>query len=158
MLYETDIIEWVEQQVSLIKAHRYGEVDWPHLLEEIEDLSKRERDRFLSSIRLIIQHLLKWEYQPEQRSRSWQITIKRERNNLHRYLRDTPSLKRYWADLDKVYRDARADAANETGLADWDFPISALTRPNKSRPIGFRLHKQSRLISSKHSQRNFYDY
>jgi len=122
MGYETDIIEWVEQQVSLIKEHRYSEVDWPHVLEEIEDLSQRERDRFLSSIRLIIQHLLKWEYQPEQRSRSWQITIKRERNNLHRYLRDTPSLKRYWADLDKVYRDARADAANETGLADWDFP------------------------------------
>ena len=122
MLYETDIIEWVEQQVSLIQERRYSEVDWPHVLEEIEDLSKRERDRFLSSIRLIIQHLLKWEYQPEQRSQSWAITIKRERNHLHRYLRDTPSLKRYWADLSKTYRDARADAANETGLADWDFP------------------------------------
>jgi hypothetical protein len=122
MLYETDIIQWVEQQISLIKEHRYSEVDWPNLLDEIEDLSKRERDRFLSSIRLIIQHLLKWEYQPELRSRSWQVTIKRERNHLQRYLRDTPSLKRYWADLDKVYRDARADAANETGLSDGTFP------------------------------------
>lgn len=37
MLYETDIIEWVDQQVSLIKEHRYSEVDWPNLLEEIED-------------------------------------------------------------------------------------------------------------------------
>jgi hypothetical protein len=122
MLYETDIIQWVEQQISLIKEHRYSEVDWPNLLDEIEDLSKRERDRFLSSIRLIIQHLLKCEYQPELRSRSWQVTIKRERNRLQRYLRDTPSLKRYWADLDKVYRDARADAANETGLSDGTFP------------------------------------
>lgn len=122
MLYETDIIQWVEQQVALIQQERYGEVDWENLLVEIEDLSKRERDRFLSSIRLIIQHLLKWEYQPEKRSRSWEITIKRERNNLKRYLRDTPSLKRYWQDLSKVYEDARADAANETGILDWEFP------------------------------------
>jgi hypothetical protein len=122
MLYETDIIQWVEQQVALIRQERYGEVDWENLLPEIEDLSKRERDLFLSSIRLIIQHLLKWEYQPEKRSRSWEITIKRERNNLKRYLRDTPSLKRYWQNLSKVYEDARADAANETGILDWEFP------------------------------------
>ena len=120
MLYETDIIKWVEQQISLIKEQRYTEVDWDNILEEIEDLGKRER--FLSSIRLIIQHLLKWEYQPEKRSNSWQITIKRERNHLKRYLRDTPSLKRYWQDLSKVYEDARADAANETGISDWNFP------------------------------------
>ncbi|HAC65748.1 MAG TPA: DUF29 domain-containing protein [Cyanothece sp. UBA12306] len=122
MLYETDIIKWVEQQVSLLKEQRYTEVDWVNILEEIEDLSKRERDRFLSSIRLIIQHLLKWEYQPEKLSKSWEITIKRERNHLKRYLRDTPSLKRYWEDLSKVYQDARADAANETGISDWKFP------------------------------------
>lgn len=122
MLYETDIIQWVEQQVSLIKEQRYQEVDWVNVLEEIEDLSKRERDRFLSSIRLIIQHLLKWEYQPQKRSKSWEMTIKRERNHLKRYLRDTPSLKRYWDNLSTVYDDARADAANETGISDGDFP------------------------------------
>lgn len=121
-LYETDIIQWVEQQVLLIKQQRYAEVDWVNLLEEIEDLSKREKQRFISSIRLIIQHLLKWEYQPERRSSSWEITIKRERNHLKRYLRDTPSLKRYWQDLPQIYLDARADAANETGISDWDFP------------------------------------
>ncbi len=55
ILYETDIIQWVEQQISLIKEQRYSEVDWVNLLEEIEDLSKRERDKFLSSISLIIQ-------------------------------------------------------------------------------------------------------
>jgi hypothetical protein len=120
--YDNDIIQWVEKQVSLIKEKRYAEVDWVNILEEIEDLSKLERDRFLSSIRLIIQHLLKWEYQPEKRSKSWKITITRERNNLKRYLRDTPSLKRYWQDLAKVYRDGRADAANETGISDWEFP------------------------------------
>jgi len=122
MFYDKDIIQWVEKQVSLIKEQRYTEIDWVNILEEIEDLSKREKQRFLSSIRLIIQHLLKWEYQPEKKTTSWEITIKRERNHLKRYLRDTPSLKRYWADLETIYGDARADAANETGISDWDFP------------------------------------
>lgn len=137
MLYETDIIQWVEQQVSLIKEQRYSEVDWANLLEEIEDLSKRECDRFVSSLRLIIQHLLKWEYQPEKRSKSWEITIKRERNHLKRYLRDTPSLKRDWSDLLKVYRDARADAANERGCQIGIFLKPVPILPRKSRQTGF---------------------
>lgn len=74
-LYETDINEWVEQQVKLIKQKQYDQVDWENIIEEIEDLSKRERDKFLSAIRLIIHHLLKWEYQPEKRSQSWLTTI-----------------------------------------------------------------------------------
>jgi len=48
MLYDTDIIQWVEKQVSLIKEQRYAEIDWVNILEEIEDLSKREKQRFLS--------------------------------------------------------------------------------------------------------------
>ncbi len=123
-LYETDINEWVEQQINLIKHKKYEQVDWENLIEEIEDLSKRERDKFLSAIRLIIHHLLKWEYQPEKRSNSWLTTIGRERNNLTFYLEDTPSLKKYWTgkEFERNYRRAKADAVNETGLSEWDFP------------------------------------
>jgi hypothetical protein len=87
----------------------------------VRDLSKRERDKLLSSIRLILHHLLKWNYQTQKRSRSWQITIERERNNLEFYLEDSPSLKKYLCQewIDKMYRLARLDAAKETDL---DFP------------------------------------
>lgn len=123
-LYETDINEWVEQQVHLIKQKQYEQVDWDNVIEEIEDLSKRERDKFLSAIRLVIHHLLKWEYQPEKRSQSWLITIRRERNNLAFYLEETPSLKKYWIgkEFERNYRRAKADAVNETGLSEWNFP------------------------------------
>lgn len=121
-MYDTDIILWSEHQAELLRSGRYNELDLENVIEEILDLGKRERDRFMSSIELIIQHLLKWEYQPQKRSSSWEITIKRERNHLIKYVDKTPTLIKYWAEIEQMYRYARAQAANETGLLDWDFP------------------------------------
>jgi hypothetical protein len=120
-LYEQDFAFWAEEMAKNLAQRSFDKLDIENLVEEIKDLSKRERDKLISSIRLIIHHLLKWDYQPQKRSRSWQITIERERNNFHFYLEDSPSLQKYlnqeW--VDKAYRNARLDAAKETGL---DFP------------------------------------
>ena len=94
-LYEKDYAYWAEEMAEKLRQKRFNELDIGNLVEEIKDLSKRERDKLLSSIRLIIHHLLKWDYQPHKRSRSWQITIKRERNNIAFYLEDSPSLQKY---------------------------------------------------------------
>ncbi len=63
-------------------------------------------------------HLLKWDYQPQRRSRSWQLTIQRERNNIQFFLKDSPSLKRYLTNdwLSQVYANASLEALKETGL------------------------------------------
>lgn len=121
-LYEQDYGLWAEQMADLIAAGRFGELDIENLVEEVRDLSKRERDRLLSSLRLIVHHLLKWDYQPQKRSRSWQTTIQRERLNIKKYLRDSPSLKRYLTDeyLHQVYETGRLDAIIETDL---DMPV-----------------------------------
>jgi hypothetical protein len=107
---------------DLIAAGRFVELDIENLVEEARDLSKRERDRLLSSLRLIVQHLLKWDYQPQKRSRTWVGTIQRERANIQDYLQDSHSLKRYLTDeyLGKVYEIGRLDASIKTGL---DTPI-----------------------------------
>ena len=120
-LYEDDYAQWAEEMAKKLEEKRFNELDLEHLVEEVRDLSKRERDKLLSSIRLILHHLLKWNYQTQKRSRSWQITIERERNNLEFYLEDSPSLKKYLCQewIDKMYRLARLDAAKETDL---DFP------------------------------------
>ncbi len=120
--YEQDFALWAEQMADLLEKRRFEELDIENLVAEIRDLSKRERDRLLSSLRLIVQHLLKWDYQPDKRSRSWMATIQRERLNIQDYLQDSPSLKRYLTDefLYRVYKIARLDAIGETGL---DMPI-----------------------------------
>ncbi|MCY7332461.1 MAG: DUF29 domain-containing protein [Pseudanabaena sp. CAN_BIN31] len=117
-LYERDYGLWAEQMADLIAAGRFGELDIENLVEEVRDLSKRERDRLLSSLRLIVHYLLKWDYQPQKRSRSWAGTIQRERANISLYLADSPSLQRYLANewLHKMYVVACADAFRETGL------------------------------------------
>ena len=86
-LYEQDYGLWAEQMADLIAAGRFDELDIENLVEEVRDLSKRERDRLLSSLRLIVHHLLKWDYQPKKRSRSWLGTIRRERSNILLYFR-----------------------------------------------------------------------
>lgn len=122
ILYEQDYGLWAEQMADLLSSGRFAELDIENLVEEVRDLSKRERDRLLSSMRLILHHLLKWDYQPNFRSRSWQITIQRERLHIIRYLKDSPSLKRYLTDewLEETYTLASLNAQKETDLK---FPI-----------------------------------
>jgi hypothetical protein len=123
--YEQDFGLWAEQMADLLASGRFSELDIENLVEEVRDLSKRERDRLFSSLRLILHHLLKWDYQPQRRCQrhasrtlSWQVTIQRERNNITFYLKDSPSLKRYLNDewLVELYDNAKLDAFQETGL------------------------------------------
>ncbi|QUS61026.1 DUF29 domain-containing protein [Synechocystis sp. PCC 7339] len=120
-LYERDYSQWAETMADLLESGKFTELDIENLVEEVRDLSKRERDRLLSSLRLIVHHLLKWDYQPQRRSRSWLVTIQRERNNISFYLKDSPSLRRYLTDgwLGEIYGNAKLEAFKETGL---DFP------------------------------------
>lgn len=121
-LYEQDYGLWAEQMADLLESGNFAKLDIENLVEEVRDLSKRERDRLLSSMRLIVHHLLKWDYQPHKRSRSWQTTIQRERLNIKKYLGDSPSLKRYLTNeyLYQVYETGRLDAIAETDL---DMPV-----------------------------------
>ncbi len=117
-LYEQDYSQWAETMADFLASGNFARLDIENLVEEVRDLSKRERDRLLSSLRLILHHLLKWDYQSHKRSRSWQNTIGRERDNIGLYLEDSPSLSRYLDNesLEKMYRVARSDAMRETGL------------------------------------------
>jgi len=123
-LYERDIALWSDQMVDLLRQGKFDQLDVEHLIDEVSDLGRRERDRLVSSVRLILHHLLKWQFQHERRSRSWAKTIQRERINLQSYLADTPSLTRIQTQdwLEKIYKIARKDAALETDLSLSLFP------------------------------------
>jgi uncharacterized protein DUF29 len=89
-LYEEDFPLWAERQASLLRARRFAELDLDNLIEEVEDLSRRERDVVESLVETIIEHLLKLAVSPAQRPRRvWLITVDKQRTKLARKLTTT---------------------------------------------------------------------
>jgi Domain of unknown function DUF29 len=125
--YDTDLVTWANQTAQLLREQRWGEVDWEHLIEEVEDLGKSERSAIGSQMERVMLHLVKWEYQSQCRSDSWLDSINDGRSQIRRKIEDSPSLKNYPDQiLDKEYRRACREAARQTGL---DMAIFPLTCP-----------------------------
>jgi hypothetical protein len=92
-LYNQDFYAWTQHQAKVLEQRLVSELDWQHLQEEIQALGRQEYRELVSRLTVLLGHLLKWEYQPEQRSRSWFLTIREQRRAIHRHLRQNPSLK-----------------------------------------------------------------
>ena len=70
---------------------------------------------------VVLLHLLKHQFQPRRRSRSWRASIVEHRQRLRDDLRTSPSLTGYARDVVvDAYADARTRA--ETGLPETAFP------------------------------------
>jgi hypothetical protein len=122
-LYDTDFQLWLEQQSQLLHDRRYEALDAENLLEELVSLGKRDRRSLESYLEVLFTHLLKWEFQPEQRSGSWRGSISNSRLKISKILRDSPSLKNYILEVwQSAYESGRRIAADETELAIEHFP------------------------------------
>ncbi|MGB7413525.1 MAG: DUF29 domain-containing protein [Thermosynechococcaceae cyanobacterium] len=121
--YETDFYAWTQEQVELLSGQQWSQIDLPHLIEEIESLGKQQRQELRNRLSVLIGHLLKWEYQPQQRSRSWLATLRVQRRDALRLLKDNPSLKPYLEEaLQEAYENTRDLAMGETDLPEQTFP------------------------------------
>lgn len=106
-LYDRDLVEWAATNADLLRNQRFEEADIANIAEEIDDLGKSLRSSLALHFRNLIAHLLKWQFQPEQRSRSWQRTTLNSRNDIDQILDESPSLKaRLPGILNKVYPKA----------------------------------------------------
>ncbi|RKT44539.1 DUF29 domain-containing protein [Thiocapsa rosea] len=121
--YDADFYAWANTQAALLRSGRIDQADIEHIAEEIESMGKSELRELENRLARLFTHLLKWQFQPNRRSRSWTLTIKEQRRRLHRHLAQNPSLK---AKLEQAvvdaYGDAILEAARETGLAEETFP------------------------------------
>ena len=116
--YDADFHAWANEQATLLRAGRLSEIDVEHIAEEIETLGRGERRELVSRLSVLLLHLLKWSHQPERRGKSWELTIKEQRRQVARHLRDNPSL-RAWTDqaMADAYGDAVLRAELEMNLA-----------------------------------------
>ncbi|XGV95507.1 MAG: DUF29 domain-containing protein [Leptolyngbya sp. BL-A-14] len=123
-LYEADFYAWTQEQSTLLRHQQWDQLDTPNLIEEIESLGKQQRQELRNRLSLLLGHLLKWQHQPQYRSRSWLATIRIQRRDTLRLLSENPSLK---SSLNNVllnaYENARDLAMGETDLPELTFPI-----------------------------------
>jgi len=59
-LYEKDFYLWVMENLKLLKNREYDLADWENLLEEIEDMARRELKSLISLMAVIMEHIYKW--------------------------------------------------------------------------------------------------
>jgi Domain of unknown function DUF29 len=123
-LYDQDFVGWTEQMVTALRQGNWAGLDIENLIEEVEALGKSDRRAIKSRLEVLLMHLLKWQFQPAQRSRSWEATILEQRMRIAEILDDSPRLKNYLPTVVKgCYGGARKLAAIKTGLAIDEFPV-----------------------------------
>lgn len=126
-LYDQDYNLWIEKIIQQLRHcvltitsedHPLEAVDLKHLIEELESMGRHEKWAIYSNLKILLIHLLKYQYQPEKRTNSWRSTIREHRQRLQEAFRDSPSLKTYFNDVfERCYQAARELAAEEIGLA-----------------------------------------
>ena len=122
-LYDRDFYAWSRQQAELLRKGKLADADIEHIAEEIDSMGRTEKRELTSRLSVLLLHLLKWRYQPEKRSPSWEASVRVQRNRLADHLDDNPSLKPVLPNaLASAYRDASLEAVAETGLPSATFP------------------------------------
>ena len=122
-LYEIDFYAWTQEQSELLRLGNWQALDIENLVEEIESLGKQQKQELRNRLGILIGHLLKWEYQPELRGKSWKATIREQRKQIQLHIQENPSLKPY---LDQAIAEAHelalALVVRETPLDYEDLP------------------------------------
>ncbi len=107
-LYEHDALAWSEHQAALLRrvalGERVNDVDWTHVVEEIEDVGLAELNAVHSHLRQILVHLLKIHGWPSLSScRHWRSEIVAFQTDTQR--RFAPSMRQR-IDLEAIYARA----------------------------------------------------
>jgi len=125
-LYETDYHLWVVETVKQLQNRDFEAVDWENLIDEVLDLSRREKRRLESLLTRLCEHLLKLKYWDSERERNqghWQGEIRNFRIQIQRDLKASPSLKRHLSEIfEDCYEDARKIMIDKTQLSPNTFP------------------------------------
>ena len=110
-------------------------------------MGRSEWGELENRLEVLLMHMLKWDYQPARRSRSWKSTMREQRNALRRLIRRSPGLKRNLeATIADVYQDAVGRAIDETGLSAATFPdelpysVAEVLEPESEAPAARSHH------------------
>jgi len=122
-LYEEDFYGWTQHQANILRSRNIKDLDFDNLIEEIESMGKSEKRELESRLEVLLMHLLKWQFQPEKRSVSWELTIEEQRRRITIHMIENPSLKSKISDMLSIsYEMAIFKAIKETKMHRSVFP------------------------------------
>jgi len=117
-LYEQDILLWVEDTVTKLRARDFDRLDLENLIEEVEALGIAQKKELTSRLIVLLEHLLKRLYVDSPYDfNGWERTIRTQRNEIQILLKQAPSLKNRW-------EDSFADA--------WDLAVKTVRQEYRS--------------------------
>jgi len=119
-LYESDYSLWVLETVKQLQNRDFQSLDLENLIEEVGDLSRRDKKKLKNLLRRLFEHLLKlkyWEAEIQRNEDHWRGEIFNFRKQIQDELDDSPSLRVYLQQiLNKCYQDARKSTSIMTRL------------------------------------------
>lgn len=131
-LYETDYNLWIEETVQKLQTKEFETLDLENLIEEVSDLSRRQKKKLKNLLIKLFEYLLKLEYWDSQRELNkghWQAEIRNFRQQINDELRDSPSLKLYVQEIfADCYHKGRAMASDRSQLPLETFSVEVIGR------------------------------
>ena len=121
-LYLADETAWLDAMVELIGAGEHSELDYANLREYLQDMARRDRREVQSRLLQLLQHILKWEFQPDKRTGSWRRSIIHQSYELRQDAEGGVLRNHLDSRLAEVFGIAVQEAAAETGLPEETFP------------------------------------
>jgi hypothetical protein len=110
-LYDSDFNLWVLETVKKLERRDLSSLDIENLIEEVSDLSRRDKNKLESLLIKLFEHLLKltyWKSEIEYNRGHWEGEIINFRLQIKRLLKSSPSLKPYLKGvLEECYQDSR---------------------------------------------------
>ncbi|GBF80981.1 DUF29 domain-containing protein [Aphanothece sacrum] len=126
-LYDQDFQVWLAETISQLEQANFQALDVHHLIEELRDLGKSEKNSLEGNLMILLAHLLKLRVQsvvPDTMKSSWYRSIIEHRERVILLLENTPSLKYYLTiAVNKAYPKGRKIAVKEGQLASFGIPI-----------------------------------
>jgi hypothetical protein len=142
-LYEQDFQLWLRTTIHQLEQGDFQALDISHLVEELKELGKSDKNALEENLMILLAHLLKLKIQysgPESMKSSWYCSIVEHRERIIALLENTPSLKSYLAiAINKTYPKGRKIAIKESKIADFGIVIP----PEEAYPLDcpFSLEK-----------------
>ena len=119
---------WLLDQARELRTRKPVGINWQSVAEELEEVAARIRHALLGDLEVLLQHLLKLQYEPSSnewrgRSRNWKLHAAEHRDRVIDILEDSKNLRNSIGEfVRKAYPRARRRAALETGHKESRYP------------------------------------